>query len=110
MARKPKLVVKPLHGEPFHFSLDKDVVSIGRSKRADLVFSADRWLARHHTEIRAEGDRFVLEDFGTRNGTYVNSERIDGMVQLKNTDINTLGDQQLTFFDEPTKASTKKPE
>ena len=28
MAR-PELLVKPLHGEPFHFALDKDVISIG---------------------------------------------------------------------------------
>ena len=98
MVRKAELLVRPLHGNSFRFSLRKDVVSIGRSKRNDLVL-ADQWLERHHAEIRAEGDRFVLEDFRTKNGAYVNGERIDGTVQLKNNDIITLGDQQLTFFD-----------
>lgn len=104
MSRKPELLVSPPHGEPFHFSLDKDVIRIGRSKRNDLVL-VDQWLARLHAEIRAEGDGFVLVDFGSRNGAYVNGERVDGTVHLNNTDIITLGDHHLTFFDKPSEAN-----
>lgn len=94
-----ELLVKPLHGEPFHFSLDKDVISIGRSKKNDLVL-ADQWLSRHHAEIRETNGSFSIADLESRNGTYVNGQRIDGTVVLKNTDVITLGDQQLKFLDE----------
>jgi sigma-B regulation protein RsbU (phosphoserine phosphatase) len=99
MSRFPELLVKPLHGEPFHFSLDKDVISIGRSKRNDLVL-ADQWLSRHHAEIRNTSGSFLIADLESRNGTYVNGQRIDGSIHLKNTDVITLGDQQLKFLDE----------
>ena len=99
MSQYPELLVKPLHGEPFHVSLDKDIISIGRSKRNDLVL-ADQWLSRHHAEIRNASGSFSIADLESRNGTYVNGQRIDGTVQLKNTDVITLGDQQIKFLDE----------
>ena len=99
MSQYPELLVKPLHGEPFHVSLDKDIISIGRSKRNDLVL-ADQWLSRNHAEIRNASGSFSIADLDSRNGTYVNGQRIDGMVHLKNTDVITLGDQQIKFLDE----------
>ena len=75
MASIPELVVKPLHGEAYHFPLEKDVISIGRSKRNDLVL-ADQWLSRHHAEIRNDEGDFTIADLESRNGTYVNGEKI----------------------------------
>ena len=61
MTSTPELVVKPLHGEAYHFPLEKDVISIGRSKRNDLVL-ADQWLSRHHAEIRNDDGDFTIAD------------------------------------------------
>ena len=99
MASTPELVVKPLHGEAYHFPLEKDVISIGRSKRNDLVL-ADQWLSRHHAEIRNENGDFTIADLESRNGTYVNGEKIARIIPLLNDDVITLGDQQLTFVDD----------
>ncbi len=99
MPQFPELLIKPLHGEAYHFSLDKDIVSIGRSKRNDLVL-ADQWLSRHHAEIRKTNGSFSIADLESRNGTYVNGQRIDGTISLNNTDVITLGDQTLKFLDE----------
>jgi pSer/pThr/pTyr-binding forkhead associated (FHA) protein len=99
MSQFPELHVKPLHGEPFRFSIDKDVVSIGRSKRNDLVL-ADQWLSRNHAEIRKSNGSFTIADLESRNGTYVNGQRIDGTIPLSNTDVITLGDQTLKFINE----------
>ena len=98
MASTPELVVKPLHGEAYHFPLEKDVISIGRSKRNDLVL-ADQWLSRHHAEIRNDEGDFTIADLESRNGTYVNGEKIARIIPLQNDDVITLGDQQLTFVD-----------
>jgi serine phosphatase RsbU (regulator of sigma subunit) len=99
MSQFPELHIKPLHGEPFRFSIDKDVVSIGRSKRNDLVLP-DQWLSRHHAEIRKSNGSYTIADLESRNGTYVNGQRIDGMIALNNTDVITLGDQTLKFLNE----------
>jgi serine phosphatase RsbU (regulator of sigma subunit)/pSer/pThr/pTyr-binding forkhead associated (FHA) protein len=101
MSQSPELLVRPLHGEPFRVPVDKDVVSIGRSKRNHLVL-ADQWLSRHHAEIRHEGGSFYIYDLDSRNGTLVNGVRITRKVPLQDGDVVTLGDQTLTFVQEPT--------
>jgi phosphoserine phosphatase RsbU/P len=96
MARIPELYVKPLHGEPYRFSIEKDVITIGRSKKNDLVL-ADQWLSRIHAEIRRENTRHFIRDLDSRNGTYVNGMRLSQRVPLQNGDVVTLGDQQIRF-------------
>jgi sigma-B regulation protein RsbU (phosphoserine phosphatase) len=99
MSQKPEFLVRPLHGEPFRFPLDKALVTIGRSKRNDLVL-ADQWLSRNHAEIRQENGSFFIYDLESRNGTLVNGVRIGNKAQLQNGDVVTLGDQTLTFMQE----------
>ena len=96
----PELLVRPLHGEPFRVPLDKAVVSIGRSKRNHLVL-ADQWLSRHHAEIREASGNFYIHDLDSRNGTLVNGVRINRRAPLQDGDVVTLGDQTLTFVEEP---------
>jgi serine phosphatase RsbU (regulator of sigma subunit) len=96
MPRTPELYVKPLHGEPYRFALEKDVITIGRSKKNDLVL-ADQWLSRIHAEIRRENGRHYIRDLESRNGTYVNGMRLSQKVPLQNGDVVTLGDQQIRF-------------
>ncbi|MGH9335343.1 MAG: FHA domain-containing protein, partial [Vicinamibacteria bacterium] len=96
MGRTPELYVKPLHGEPYRFALEKEVITIGRSKKNDLVL-ADQWLSRTHAEIRRENTSHFIRDLDSRNGTYVNGMRLSQRVPLQNGDVVTLGDQQLRF-------------
>jgi len=96
MARTPELYVKPLNGEPYRFELEKDVITIGRSKKNDLVL-ADQWLSRIHAEIRRENVRHFIRDLDSRNGTYVNGMRLAQRAPLQNGDVITLGDQQIRF-------------
>ena len=61
---------------------------------------ADQWLSRHHAEIRNDDGDYTIADLESRNGTYVNGEKIARIIPLQNDDVITLGDQQLTFVDE----------
>ena len=99
MTQKPELLVRPLHGEPFRFPVEKPVITIGRSKRNDLVL-ADQWLSRHHAEIRELDGDFAIHDLDSRNGTLVNGAKINAQIPLQNGDIITLGDQSITFMQE----------
>jgi len=103
MTQKPELLVRPLHGEPFRFPVEKPVITIGRSKRNDLVL-ADQWLSRHHAEIRELDGDYAIHDLDSRNGTLVNGARINAQVPLQNGDIITLGDQSITFMQEDSRS------
>jgi len=48
---------------------------IGRDPENDIVIP-DRRVSRYHAEIVREGSEFVLRDCGSKNGTFVNGERV----------------------------------
>ncbi|MBC7258229.1 MAG: FHA domain-containing protein [Chloroflexi bacterium] len=48
---------------------------IGRDPGNDIVIP-DRRVSRYHAEIVREGSEFMLRDCGSKNGTFVNGERI----------------------------------
>jgi DNA-binding winged helix-turn-helix (wHTH) protein len=59
---------------------------IGRGADCDLVV-AERQVSRHHARIRRVGDAFVVEDLGSRNGTYVNGAVVEEPVPLQDGDV-----------------------
>lgn len=71
---------------------------LGRAPSAAVRFDAQRdvRVGRHHARIVPRDDGrvgFVIVDLGSRNGTYVNGERIAGAVDLCPGDVVRLGDQ-----------------
>jgi len=48
---------------------------LGRDQSADLRYQ-DHRVSRRHAAIRFDGQRWVLEDLGSSNGTYLNGARI----------------------------------
>jgi DNA-binding response OmpR family regulator len=68
-----------------HWILNKPVTAIGRWDDNDVVLP-DRWVSRHHAEVRREGDRYVLHDLGSKNGTFLNGKGVTGPLPLENGD------------------------
>ncbi len=77
--------------------LDKDVFTIGRGAKNDLVLH-DPWQARRHVEIRREGDSYYLHDLGCRCAEYMNGVVIRDTSELRDRDVITLGDHELKFL------------
>jgi DNA-binding winged helix-turn-helix (wHTH) protein len=50
---------------------------LGRTHEA-VVWVEDPSVSRRHAILRIEGDRVTVEDCGSKNGTYVEGERVDG--------------------------------
>lgn len=77
-----------------------DSVGIGRSKDGSmyekfLPVSGDGRVSKMHCVIIRRGDRLYLKDEGSRNGTYLNGERIERPVVIQRDDIIGLGETRL---------------
>jgi 3',5'-cyclic-nucleotide phosphodiesterase len=56
----------------------EDEVVLGREETLDGALQADHSISRRHARIHRTGDgSYVVEDEHSRNGTFVNGERID---------------------------------
>jgi pSer/pThr/pTyr-binding forkhead associated (FHA) protein len=65
-------------------------VTVGRGRDADLVL-ADELVSRHHARVTPSGSAAVVEDLGSRNGTFVNGEGLHGPARLTPGDQLQLG-------------------
>ena len=71
-----RLHIIPAHGDPFDQTLEGESLIIGRSSAAELVL-ADRFLSRQHARLHREGEAWLVEDLGSRNGTLLNGTRVE---------------------------------
>ena len=71
----------------------KGYIGLGRHPLSDVRFDAERDLdvSSRHAAIVRKTDWFVLQDLGSRNGTFVNGTRITGDTPLKNGDVIGFG-------------------
>jgi two-component system cell cycle response regulator len=72
------------------FKVQKGQLLIGRSPHAELRLDDDG-ISRNHARIRSETNRAWIEDMESRNGTFVNGERIKASVELKDGDKVQVG-------------------
>lgn len=69
----------------------RESILIGRDIECDVVIK-DAKASRKHCRLTRTDDGFVLEDLGSRNGTFVNGARIEGSVTLKSSQTFKAGD------------------
>jgi pSer/pThr/pTyr-binding forkhead associated (FHA) protein len=73
-------------------------LSLGRGSAADIRLDWDEEVSRIHAELERIGDDWVLIDDGlSRNGTYVNGERLSGRRRLRDSDDIRLGTTLLSY-------------
>jgi len=77
------------------FELRPGEITIGRSSNCHLVLD-DGLVSRRHAQIVVSDERAIVEDFGSANGVFVNSKRVNGSEQLKAGDQLQIGKQQFT--------------
>ena len=70
-------------------SFDRDIIRIGRQIDNDLAFDPrrDASVSGYHAEISREGESYFVRDLQSRNGTFVNSRKIDSPIQLEDGDL-----------------------
>ena len=100
MGDQAMLVMRKSGGEPpQRWLLTKTIIRIGRGGDNDVDLM-DREVSRHHAEIRAEGEGYVLADLGSTNGTFVNDQRVTRPTRLRDGDqVSLAGRCDLVFVD-----------
>lgn len=78
------------------FTMDGDVVTVGRHPQSD-IFLNDITVSRRHAELRRVGEKYEVADLGSLNGTYVNRSRVDSSV-LSSGDELQIGKFRLLFL------------
>ena len=71
----------------------KGYIGLGRHPLSDVRFDAERDLdvSSRHAAIVRKAEGFVLQDLGSRNGTFVNGRRISGDTVLTDGDVIGFG-------------------
>lgn len=80
------------------FPLDGDQLTIGRDSSNGVAIN-DAEVSRKHSRLSFQGGKFVIEDLGSTNGTFVNGQRLAGPVVLKAGDVVSLGEQIVLMYD-----------
>jgi len=76
---KPYLIVLAGSAMGVMYHLEKEVTTIGRGERADLRI-IDDGISREHTRVVRKGDKILVEDMGSTNGTFCNGIRLASQV------------------------------
>lgn len=92
--------------------LELPEMTIGRSAACDIQV-ASALVSRRHASLTVTEQGVIVTDLGSRNGVYVNAERVVGSLRLKFGDRLGIGDETLLFYerderDETVEARPKK--
>lgn len=71
---------------------------MGRSPECDLVLEVAA-VSRRHVILTKENGRFLVQDLGSRNGTYINNLRVEDRGELKHGDKMLICDILFQFDD-----------
>jgi hypothetical protein len=89
-------------------------LSIGREPRSDISLDWDTEVSRAHAVLERVGDSWTLLDDGlSRNGSFVNGQRVHGRRRLEDGDAITIGGTVIAFVATgeplPTTTTTRYP-
>lgn len=91
-----RLIILARHASVRQVNIAGPLTTIGRSGSNRVCIDSER-VSRHHAAIQWTGEGFMLTDMGSRNGTYVNNEKVRAH-SLRNGDAIVVGDCQLRFL------------
>ena len=99
----------------WEYSVNTEVVTIGRATNSNDVVINDPLVSRQHAQISRKGDRYQITDLGSTDGTRVNNILLKPNIPqlLANGDTIGIGNSELRLLvqadDEYPTAVTQKP-
>jgi predicted component of type VI protein secretion system len=97
----PALIYRDDAGAQRFFPLDgRTSLTVGRGSGCDVRVAWDERVSRVHAGLDLIGSDWTLVDDGlSRNGTFLNGERLSGRRRLSNGDTFVLGSTSFRFWD-----------
>jgi hypothetical protein len=93
----PFLVYRDGGGAQVIVSLDGPI-TVGRRPERDVALPWDTEVSRLHAQLEPVGSDWIVVDDGlSRNGTFVNGERVNGRRRLRDGDRLVFGETPVTF-------------
>src|SRR5690606_37977367 len=86
-----KLVIQDDEGKTTVVPLIRDEITIGR-KEGNTIRLTERNVSRRHARIQRANGAVAIEDLDSYNGVLVNGARVQGRVQLGESDRIQIGD------------------
>ena len=73
--------------------------TLGRHPKQTIQID-DRVVSKEHALITLAEDLYWIQDIGSRNGTFVNGDKIKGRTKLNSNDVIRLGSTQMRYINE----------
>ncbi len=100
----PSFTIQEGYGKTRDYVMEGDQIVIGRDQECDIIIPKND-ASRSHAVIARDGNRFIIEDLKSVNGTFVNSTPVSGVQEIKHMDIVQIGSCMLVFNDPDNPAS-----
>jgi pSer/pThr/pTyr-binding forkhead associated (FHA) protein len=95
---RPFLLYRDGQDQQQLYFLDVAQASVGRRDSSDLVLDWDEQVSRLHAQFeRVDADWTIIDDGLSRNGTFVNGERLSGRRRLEDGDSLRFGGTTMIF-------------
>jgi len=107
-ARARELRIHTPDGQSKTIELQGDRITVGRSSTTELCFADDAGLSRQHLAFEREGDEWNVHDLGSKNGTLLNSVRLNGTQRLRAGDRVAAG-HLVMVYDDPANQAPSAP-
>ena len=88
------LRIEPHLGEVFTHEVTGDSLIFGRSSKADLVVP-DRYMSRLQARLYRQGERWLIEDLGGRNRTFLNGKPLARPESVGPGDLISVSDTRV---------------
>ncbi len=88
-------------GAETRFDLVDDDTTIGRHPECSIVVDAGA-VSRYHAKVAQKSDGFVVEDSGSRNGTYLNGQLLTGPQYLRDGDRIRISEVEFEYHSDDT--------
>ena len=98
MASQYQLVMRSGPTPGAVFPLEGDQLTVGRDANNAVAIN-DAEVSRRHARLNFQGGKYVIEDLGSTNGTFVNGQRLTGPHVLKPGDVVAFGEQIVLMYD-----------
>ena len=100
-----ELLIHTPDGKTRTLPLERDRYTLGRSSTNELCYSEDAGLSRQHLILERTDDVWTVRDLNSKNGTFVNGQRIAAPHSLGPNDRVTAGHLALEFAEKITPAA-----